>query len=259
MIDAASIEQLARELLEAERRSTPVVLLTDRYSDLSWDDARAIARATDGLRRAEGDRVIGYKLGWTSAAIREALGIGRPNWGTLWTSNVASGHLDITDLIHPKIEPELVYRVPLPIDASEGVGAGDIARLRGDWALGLEVVDPRYPDYGFRWLDNTADNSSAARIVVGPFVPLGDSWAPAEERVEFTDGRQSHSGVGANAMSDPCAAVAWLAESLHAEGSELAPGQLVFTGGLTSPFDVRAGATYTLSSPNLPTVNITAR
>ena len=61
-------------------------LFTARYPGLTWHDARAIARRRDEMRRNAGETFIGYKLGWTSAAMREALGIDRPNWGTLWAS-----------------------------------------------------------------------------------------------------------------------------------------------------------------------------
>ena len=258
MIDAVDIERLAAELLAAERSASPVPLLTDRYPDLSWDDARAIARAHDDLRRGEGDTLIGYKLGWTSTAMREALGIARPNWGTLWASKVASGLLDASGLIHPKVEPELVYRVPREIDARV-VTAADVDQLDGVWALGLEIVDPRFPDYGFRWLDNTADNSSAARVVIGAFAALDDALDPASVVVEFTDGHDTRNGVGSDALEGPCAAIAWLAQSLQAEGTQLQPGQLVFTGGLTGPFDLRPGVTYTLRSVDLPTTSIKVR
>jgi 2-keto-4-pentenoate hydratase len=258
VIDAAEVERLADDLRHAQRSATPIELLTDQHPGLSWDDARAVARATDRRRLAEGDTMIGYKLGWTSAAMREALGIDRPNWGTLWKSQLAADRLATRDLIHPKIEPELVYRVP---DTAAGVvpdGPEDVAEWNGEWALGLEVVDPRFPDYGFRWLDNTADNSSCARVVLGSFAAI-DGIDPAGVVVEFSDGYDVRRGVGANAMGDPNAAIAWLARSLRAEGTSLLPGQLVFTGGLTAPFDVRPGQTYAVSSPHLPPAHATTR
>lgn len=258
MIDAAEVERLAAELRHAERSATPIALLTDQHPRFGWDDARAVARATDRLRTNEGDTMIGYKLGWTSTAMRNALGIDRPNWGTLWDSQVAANGLVAHELIHPKIEPELVYRVP---SAAVGVvpdGPEAVAEWNGEWALGIEVVDPRFPNYGFHWLDNTADNSSAARVVIGSFATI-DTVDPDTVTVEFTNGHDVRRGVGANAMGNPCAAIAWLARSLRAEGTSLVAGQVVFTGGLTAPFDVRTGERYTLSSPHLPPAHTTAR
>ena len=70
--------------------------------------------------------------------------------------------------------------------------------------------------------------------------------------VEFSDGDETRVGVGANAMGDPYEAVAWLARSLRAEGTELLAGQIVFTGGLTAPFDLCDTVSYRLRSPDLP-------
>ncbi|MGA7756489.1 MAG: hypothetical protein WBL31_17875 [Ilumatobacteraceae bacterium] len=245
---------VAAELRRAERSAEPIRLLTERYAELTWADARTIARARDRLRVADGERLLGYKLGWTSAAMREALGIEQPNWGTLWSSHHATdARIDETRLIHPKIEPELVFHSS--VDLEGAVTVEQVERSAGLWSLGLEVVDPRFPDYGFRWLDNTADNSSAARIVTGQRTHLD---APAAERVDFTDGDEHRSGTGANALGDPLAAVAWLVGSLADEGETLRAGQMVFTGGLTAPFDVVDSRRYELVSEHLAAVHAAA-
>ncbi len=250
MFDASG---LGAELFNAAESATPVGLLTDRFPDLTWDQARSIARATDRVRQKRGQTRIGFKLGWTSAAMRDALGIDRPNWGTLWDVQRRTGVLNLASFIHPKIEPELVFR-----SGSELRGRVSTAEVAagGSWALGLEVVDPRFPSFNFRALDNTADNSSAAAIVVGAFTELGS--AEVEHlAIEFSDGSEARHGVGSSAMESPPAAVAWLVRQLDVEGSFLAAGDVVFTGGLTAPFDVTGGATYELSAASLSAVTLT--
>lgn len=240
--DASELDPatVAAELRHAELTATPVELLTARWPALTWVDARAVARERDRLRHDDGDAPIGYKLGWTSAAMREALGIDRPNWGTLWRSQlVDDAHVELGELIHPKVEPELVFRCTADVSADATVE--EIA-ANGAWALGLELVDPRFPSFEFDWLDNTADNSSAARVVVGEFHRL--AVPPAELSVEMTDGNARRNGLGSAAMDDPCAAVAWLGRSLAEVPAGLRAGDIVFTGGITAPFDVRAGETY---------------
>ena len=227
---------LALELRDSERQGPATSLFTARFADFTWGDAREVARARDRLRRDEGERMVGYKLGWTSAAMRDALGIDRPNWGTVWSRHVVEGSVLLDGFRHPKIEPELVYR-------------------DGAWALGIEVVDPRFPGYDFHWLDNTADNSSVAAVAFGPFVELDAD--PADVAVEFSDGDTPRTGLGSAAMASPLAAVEWLRTQLAAEGEQLEPANFVFTGGLTAPFDVRRGGRYTLESPLLPGVSIT--
>lgn len=246
--------ELALELEQAERNRVGVPLLTDRFADFSWSDARVIAQARDELRLSAGDRPIGYKLGWTSAAMREALGIQQPNWGTLWASQVRTDVIELDQLIHPKVEPELVFVAGADLRA--GASIDDVMAGCAGWMLGLEVVDPRFPSFDFRWLDNTADNSSAARVVMSERFELDD---PASVEIAFTGGEEERVGVGANAMGSPLVAVQWLVERLGSEGSMLPAGSIVFTGGLAAPFDLGPGHTFSVTTTDgRPVVRSTA-
>jgi len=207
----------------------------------------------DQLRRDLGETQIGWKLGWTSEAMRTALGIDRPNWGTLWDEQVASPSLDLSRFIHPKVEPELVWRAPVDVDGE--LGSSDVRELGGQWALGIEVVDPRYPSYNFEALDNTADNSSSAAVRFGDFHPFDGALESLE--VTFADGDEQRLGLGSQAMGSPYEAVAWLTRSLAEEGLRVRAGDIVFTGGLTAPFDAVSGGHYTLASAALAGTTLT--
>jgi 2-keto-4-pentenoate hydratase len=250
---------LAEELRTAERDRRGVALPTDRFPDFDWDSARATARARDDLRVADGDRLVGYKLGWTSAAMREALGIDRPNWGTLWASQVLGPTLRLDTMIHPKVEPEFVYVAASPLSGEVTTGA--VVDACAGWAVGLEVVDPRFPSFDFRWLDNTADNSSAAGVRAGRYLPaarLGGA-DPAHFELTVTDGTEPRTGTGDRAMGSPVEAVAWLVRQLATEGLHLEAGHIVYTGGITAPFDLTAGFVYTASSQLLGSTTLSPR
>ena len=217
---------LASDLWVAEQSGGYVELPTGRYPGLTWDDARAVAVAVDGLRRADGCVQIGYKLGWTSEVMRRSLGVRQPNWGTLWAHQRIGSSFDVGGLRHPKIEPEIVYRCGRPLSGVE-VTADDVVRAADGWALGLEVVHPRFVDFGFQWLDNTADNSSSEAIAVGEFTML-DRRNPADIEIAFSDGGEHREGSGSAAMGSPAEAVAWLVRALSSEGLHLEAGQIVF-------------------------------
>lgn len=231
----------ARTLRAAEPGDGFVSLFTEEHPDLTWSEARAIARARDNLRREDGETLIGYKLGWTSSAMREALGIDQPNWGTLWNVHRLGSTLDRSTLRHPKIEPELVYVAGERL--ASNATAEQVRSTAAGWAVGLEVVDPRFVDFGFGWLDNTADNSSAGGIAVGEVVASGDT-DPATWTMKFGDGSTQRSGQGEVVMGSPAEAVVWLAHRLGAEGDGIEAGMIVFTGGMTAPFDATPGTTY---------------
>ncbi len=248
---AETLDDLATELWLAERSGGFVDLPSKRFPDLSWTGARRVARTVDELRRAAGHRQIGYKLGWTSVVMREALGIDEPNWGTLWDRQLVERKIDISDLRHPKVEPELVYRAGGELSGPD-VDRTAVLDAADGWALGHEIVHPRFVDFGFTWLDNTADNSSSQAVVIGPFQSFdGD---PATIEIEFGNRNETRTGRGHAAMGSPAEAVAWLVRSLSSEGLGLDAGDIVFTGGLAKPFDLVAGDHYHLRSVALDDV-----
>lgn len=253
MTEHGATREFARQLRSAELGGTAVPLASKTFTNLDWRRARQIAVERDKLRVEDGDIRIGYKLGWTSAAMRDALGIDRPNWGTLWRSQRIDRRLDMTILRHAKVEPEIVYVAGIELRGAE-VDASVVVANASGWAIGIEVVHPRWSSFDFTWLDNTADNSSAGAVAIGPVRQLGID--PATLKVEFSDQIDSRRGSGEQAMGSPAEAVAWLARQLATEDRSIEPGDIVFTGGLTSPFDVTAGSRYTASCSELGTVEV---
>jgi 2-keto-4-pentenoate hydratase len=258
VLSPSEVRSIALGLREAELAGTIAVNPSCLFPTLDWADARLIALERDRLRIDDGDDPIGYKLGWTSMAMREALGIDRPNWGTLWASQrldgMRDGMLDCRVLRHPKVEPEIVYVAARPL-AGDGVDAHAVVDAARGWALGIEVVHPRFASYDFTWLDNTADNSSAVAIAVGPAATLDVD--PATVDIAFGDGTLERVGRGDLAMGSPAEAVAWLVRSLADEGGSLRAGDIVFTGGLTAPFDLSVGTTYSARSSSLAPIELT--
>ncbi|GAA4412882.1 fumarylacetoacetate hydrolase family protein [Fodinibacter luteus] len=220
---------------------------------LTDEEAWAIAAEVDRRLLSRGRQRTGYKLGWTSAAMREALGIDTPNFGSLWDDMATTGTLALSTLRHPKAEPEFAFRADQALSGA-GIGAADVMRS-GRWAVALEVVDPRWESYDFTWLDNTADGSSAAAYALGPFVEV--DVAPEDLSLTMTWGGERRSGGGRRsgdgraAMGSPAEAVAYLLAELTHRGTRLEAGMIVLTGGITAPVDLRPGLEVDVSSPQL--------
>ncbi len=241
------VERAADRLEHARRSLTGLTPFSREASGLTEDEAWAVAAEVDRRLAERGRHRTGYKLGWTSAAMRQALGIDTPNFGSLWDDMACVDRLAVSRLRHPKAEPEFAFRADQRLSGS-GVDADDV-RPAGQWAVALEVVDPRWESYDFTWLDNTADGSSAAAYCVGPFTAVD---VPPEQ-LELTmsaDGEQ-RSGRGSAALGSPAEAVAWLVRRLAARGEALDAGMLVLTGGITAPVDLRPGLRVEVSSPHL--------
>lgn len=242
------VHAAALELDEAERHRSGVRPLSMRIGGLTTAEAWSIAAARDRLRAERGEVRTGYKLGWTSEAMRRALGIHQPNFGTLWAyMHVDDGILDLGRLIHPKAEPEFAYLADAVLEGTE-VAAHDVARA-GRWAVALEVVDPRWESYDFDWFDNTADGSSAAAYVLGTF--RRSAVSPERFQLTMDAGDVLRQGSGEAAMGSPAEAVAYLVRQLHDQGTALQPGAIVLTGGITAPIDLTVGLMVRVSSPEL--------
>lgn len=212
-IDAAHRE---RRLLDAGRDAP----------GLDLDAAYAVQRELTALRAARGARRIGWKLGYTSAAMREQMGVAEPNLGPLLDTMVLADGTVPRELTQPRVEPEIAVRV----------GPGGEPR---EVLAALEVVDSVWRDYRFTLELNTADGSSAAGVALGPALPPErlDEVAVALRR----NGEPVGEATGAAAMGHPFTALRWLREELPRHGEALREGDLVITGGLTAAVPLEPG------------------
>jgi 2-keto-4-pentenoate hydratase len=241
-IAAADIDEIARALLYAEHNRAPIDTLSGRYAGLDEADAYAIARAKLQLRNR---RTMGYKLGYTSAAMRQQMNIDHPNYGVLTDDmSVAAGRCGFGSLIHPLVEPEIAIQLERSL-AGGGHDRDSVIQAGVRFMPAIEICDTRYREYEFKAVDNIADNSSGARFVLGAPSKLKDSDDLRLANVFlWRDGELLDQGVGANALDDPLLAVAWLANRLNEEGMSLNAGEVVLTGGLTRGYLAQRGQTF---------------
>ncbi len=232
-------EAAAVELHEARRKRRTVPTFTGRVDGIDLEWAYAVQAAGVSLRLADGEQVVGGKLGFTSRAMQRAMSVDHPNYG--WLTDAMPIHGDVValdDLIHPKVEPEIAFL--LRHDLSRAVSLGDVLGATAAVLPCLEVVDSRYDGFRFGPLDNIADNSSAGRVVFGDPVARDRIDLALVGCVLSADGVVAATAAGAAALDHPAAGVAWMAR--HAD-APLRAGQIVISGGLTAPLDLTAGMT----------------
>lgn len=256
MITDTFLESSARRLLDARHTRTPIAPLSDSHPELSEDEAY---RIQDMLLDAGGDPQVGYKLGFTSQAMRQQMGVSDPNYGRLTESmrvDSDDGPVALSEVIHPRVEAEVALLVERDLS---GPGlAPETVYPAVRWAFGaIEIVDSRYQAYRFLGVDNIADNSSAARFVLSPPTLLS---AASNLRLAgvllWREGRVVDRGLGADALGDPIRAVAWLANRLGESGQTLGAGSVVLTGGLTRAYSVVEQGTFLAEFADLGTVKV---
>lgn len=240
-MSAPDVAATAAELHEARLARTTVAPFTGRTDGLDEETAYAVQAHGIVLRERAGEHVVGGKLGFTSEAMRRAMGVDHPNYGWLTDAMVVEGEdVDLDALIHPKVEPEIAFVLRRDL-SGPGVTAADVLDASAALAPCLEVVDSRYDGFRFAAADNIADDSSAGMVLLGEPVPVGDLDG-ADLRllgcVVTVDGRLAHTAAGAAAHGHPAEAVAWMA---NACGRPLPAGAVVISGGLTPPIDLAEG------------------
>jgi 2-keto-4-pentenoate hydratase len=230
-----AVEEAAQSLHEAKRNGQRIDLVSNRWPQIGLGDAYAVAQRFVDLG---GGAHIGFKLGFTSAAMRTQMGIAEPNYGIL-TADMALDRLDWSRLVHPRVEPEIALVTSCPIRGRNDVTRSAIKSVHA----AIEIVDTRYVEYRFTLIDNTADNSSAAGFILGPAHPVS-ILESSPLSVVFDDGEGSSlSGSSDDAFGGPLQALAWLANARAKEGLTIPAGAIILTGGLTrAPYLLRGAS-----------------
>lgn len=240
------LQETAALLDQAEQSRIPLPPLSQEYPTLTPAQAYAIQSAWLDLKLAKGARIIGRKIGLTSRAMQELLGVDQPDYGFLLDSmTVSSGStLSRTDFLLPRIEPEIAFWLAKDLKGPGITVAAVLAATRGV-SPALELVDSRIAKWQIKLPDTIADNASSARVIVSEqIVPL-DGLDLAAEAVTLTrNGVEVGSGNGAAVLGHPAEAVAWLANKLAEYGIAIVADQLVLPGAMCAAATVAAGETY---------------
>lgn len=257
-LDAATIAELAAHLETAEREARDVTKITDDHPAMDWDDAYAIQGAIRARKEARGDRVTGMKAGLTSFAKMQQMGVSTPVFGFLTAGmQVPDGAaIDTRELIHPKAEAEICIVTKAAL-SGPGCHLGAVLAATDFVIPGIEVIDSRYRDFKFDLKSVIADNTSAARYVLGGRArPVAALDLRTLGVVLEKNGEIVATAAGAAVLGQPLAAVAMLVDHLAARGESLPAGSLVLTGGVTEAIAVAPGDNVLVRFQDLGTVGL---
>jgi 2-oxo-3-hexenedioate decarboxylase len=243
----ADLDELARTLDQAAAAARAVPQLD---AGLSLEDAYRVQARSIGLRLARGERRAGWKLGFTSRAKMEQMGLHEVIWGRLTDAMVVAdgGGVAPERFIHPRVEPEVCFLLGEPL-------AGTVTPLRAARALAgvapaLELIDSRYRDFTFSLPDVVADNCSAAAIVVGPWSDPATDVGNLGLVLEV-DGEIAQVGSTAAILGHPLRSLVAAARLVGAAGERLEPGDLLMAGGATEAVALRPGSRVRLEMERL--------
>ncbi|WP_345335234.1 2-keto-4-pentenoate hydratase [Ferrimonas pelagia] len=238
------LEQFAAVLDGAAKQACAVRQLSQQ-SPITLDDAYEIQRLSIEQRCARGERLTGFKLGFTSKAKQEQMGVSDLIWGRLTDAMVihSGDEIDLSHYVHPRVEPEVAFILDKPL-------AGDVSREQAiaavAWVMpALEVIDSRYRDFKFSHIDVVADNCSSTGYVLGPKTDLLSFMAERDladlSMVMTADGEPVAQGRSSAILEDPINALIEAARCLGEYGESLKPGDVLLAGAATAAVALQPG------------------
>ncbi|WP_312855920.1 2-keto-4-pentenoate hydratase [Nocardioides stalactiti] len=243
MISQDAISAAVERLATAQETRVPCEPVRDLIGTDDLPAAYAVQQGLVQARIAGGVSVVGRKIGATSKAVQDQLGVDQPDFGYLLSDMDVSYGVDGTPismrtLVQPRVEAEVAFRLATDIapDTEEEITL-EAVRAAVDVALpALEIVDSRIADWKIGFTDTVADNASSGLYVVGTDGRKLDEVEPRDVVMSLTINDEERSaGNGAACLGDPLEALRWLAVQAFRFGDPLRAGHLILSGAL-GPF-----------------------
>jgi 2-oxo-3-hexenedioate decarboxylase len=254
-------QEIVDYLLAAEKEKREVEKITTRYPSLTFEQAYEIQQKLIEQKEHEGLRRIGVKLGLTSKAKQEMMGVHEAIYGYLMDDMLVPEWepIKFSDLIHPKAEPEIAFLIAEDIQGTS-VSGEDILSITKYVAPAIEIIDSRYLDFKFTLVDVVADNCSSSKFIIG------NKWVSPlaldlkEIRVYMSKNSEvATAGTSAAVLGDPATAVAWAVNKLGEKGKGLKKGDIVLSGAITEAISFQSGDTILAQFADLGSVSFSCK
>ena len=238
-----TLHAAAQALRTARAERRPIAPVSTRFGLAGIDAAYAVAEINTQAALAEGRRVLGKKVGLTSRAVQQQLGVSQPDFGILLDDMefLDGDEVSMARLAQPKIEAEVAFVIGRDLVGSAPSWGEFIASLA--YALpALEIVDSAIADWKITLVDTVADNASSGLYVLGQQPVAIGQLAGSELGMQLTvNGAVVSVGSGAACLGHPLRAAYWLARTMAARGQPLRSGEVILSGALGPMVPVAAG------------------
>ncbi len=258
MLSVQVRDQLAADLAEAERSRVAIAPLTTANPEIDVVDAYEIQLINIRQRVAEGARVVGHKVGLSSKAMQEMMGVDEPDYGHLLDEMAVFEDRPVPSgrYLYPRVEVEVgfVLADDLP---GEGCTEDDVLAATAAFAPAIELIDTRIKDWKIKLCDTIADNASSAGWVLGEArVSPKDVDICNIDAVLSCNGEVVAKGRSDAVLGNPVTAVAWLARKVDSFGVRLKAGDIVLPGSCTKAFDATPGDDFVADFDGLGSVHL---
>ena len=258
-VAAVTIAEAASRLLRAQATRTPCTPVRDLIGASNLTAAYAVQARLTRARLEGGASVVGRKIGLTSTAVQEQLGVDRPDFGVLFDDMDVShdAEVSVDRLLQPRVEAEIAFVLGSDL-MEEPLDLAHVRAAVDHMAVALEIVDSRIAGWDITFGDTVADNASSGLFLLGAQRRTLEDVEPRDVTMSMTrHGEVVSTGNGTACLGDPLLALAWLATTARDLGQPLLAGQVVLSGALGPMVPVATGDTFTAVVPGLG--EVTAR
>jgi len=258
MLGEATRDQLAADLAQAERSREPIAPLTAGHPGIDVVDAYEIQLINIRQRVAEGARIVGHKVGLSSLAMQQMMGVDEPDYGHLLDDmQVFEGTpVKAGRYLYPRVEVEVGFILSGDLPGADCT-EDDVLAATEALVPSIELIDTRITDWKIALCDTIADNASSAGFVLGAArVAPRDIDVTAIDAVLTRNGEVVAEGRSDAVLGNPVTAVAWLARKVDSFGVRLRKGDVVLPGSCTRAFDARAGDEFVADFTGLGSVRL---
>ncbi|QAV27906.1 2-keto-4-pentenoate hydratase [Neobacillus thermocopriae] len=232
--------------------------LTELDPTITVQEAYQVQLLTIQKKVEAGQRVVGKKIGLTSLAMQQLLGVDQPDYGHLLDGMVIEngGEISANKVLQPKVEAEIAFVLKKDL-VGPRVTEMDVLQATDYVLPALEIVDSRIADWNIKLQDTIADNASSGLYVLGGKPLSVDQLDLAQVgMVLYKNGEVMNTGVGAAALGHPATCVAWLANKLFEYGITLKAGEIILSGALSAAIDGKPGDHFQARFAHLGEVNV---
>jgi 2-keto-4-pentenoate hydratase len=258
MLSVATRDGLAADLAQAERSREPIAPLTAAYPDIDVVDAYEIQLINIRQRVAEGARVLGHKVGLSSKAMQQMMGVDEPDYGHLLDEMQVFEDTPVKAgrYLLPRVEVEVGFILAEDLPGADCT-EDDVLGATEALVPSIELIDTRITDWKIALCDTIADNASSAGFVLGQArVSPADIDVKAIDAVLTRNGEVVAEGRSDAVLGNPVTAVAWLSRKVESFGVRLRKGDIVLPGSCTRAIDARAGDEFVADFIGLGSVRL---
>lgn len=247
------IENAAKQLERAEAAAKATPQLSATY-DFNIDEAYLIQKAGIELKVDGGQQLTGVKMGFTSKAKMEQMGVHDMIFGQLTTQMTYenNGELLLDKFIHPRAEPEIAFLIKKDITGE--IALSEVSEYIESVAPAIEIIDSRYKDFKFSLADVIADNCSSAGYVIGDWLAADTNLQNLNIELKV-DGETIQKGSSNAILGNPLESFVAAARLAKQYDIQLKKGMIVLAGAATSAIYIKKGQTVSAEIESMERVS----